>query len=30
MTMMDSLEITASCDMEFGLYSKLEMGLNDV
>ena len=30
MTMMDSLEIIAFCDIEFGLYSKLEMGLYDV
>ena len=28
-TMMDSLEIIASCDMEFGLYSKLNDKLKD-
>ena len=27
--MMDSLEIIASCDLEFGLYSKLNEETND-
>ena len=29
MTMMDSLEIIASCDLEFGLYSNLNDKMKD-
>ena len=30
MTMMDSLEVLASCDLEFGLYSKLKVKVGSV